>query len=92
MSALALKADIHRDYGNACFVPTAGLVRCSKKKALFDQLVGARRAFEIGFCRMTRARWTALLTTSTVGLSFVLGTHERGRGRPGLQFGDPFAD
>ena len=51
MSALALKADIHRGYGNACHVPQAGFMRCSKKKALFDHLVGARRAFETGLRR-----------------------------------------
>src|ERR1700730_12914898 len=47
MSALALRADIHRGYGNAR-VPQAGFMRCSKKKALFDHPVGARRAFETG--------------------------------------------
>jgi hypothetical protein len=52
MSALALKADIHQGYGNACYVPQAGFMRCSKKKALFDHPVGAAGRSRLAFAAL----------------------------------------
>jgi len=64
MSALALKADIHRGYGNACHVPQAGFMRCSKKKALFDHPVGARRGSRLAFAALASISRTAALWAS----------------------------
>jgi hypothetical protein len=49
-SALLSNSDIARSCWHVSNVP-AGLMRCSKKRALFDHLVGARRTSETGLRR-----------------------------------------
>jgi hypothetical protein len=43
MSALPLKADIGTQPRNVRFVPKADILRCSKERRLFDDLVGTRQ-------------------------------------------------